>query len=647
VDPDDARSVPAPPDPEVQALRERIVALEREVAEARAARLFLEEALDHVPVGLELYDEEGTARWLNRAMVEFVALPSAEVAVGKFNVLSDPFSAQTGMVEFFRRAYAGELVKTKEFSIDTELATLDWGTASKNIRFRMVLCPRRDERGAVKSVLAIMYEVTQQHVVRQIADRILHSHDPEEACRHVAAGLAGAMDSTFARVWLLRSEEHDLRLAAHAAVRPHEDAPLAHPDVRPSRAPTHLRAALDSRGTVVVHRDDARWDVPGALSEALGLASLVVTPIRGPTGPIGLIEVGATAPSTAAQVVPTALERLADQYAEFDARRLAQSRFESVFARSPDAVVLLTETGEAERSNEAARRLFGRDLRRLGDLLEDGAAAAALLAAALAAPSDAPTRWHELAARRGDGASFPAEVACSRVAPSVGAGGSGVVLVVRDLSERMAMLGELSRSVREKDALLREVHHRVKNNLQVMSSLLGMQADAEASEDTRRALEAATQRVRAMSLVHQQLDGAAEADRVDLGRCAHALVAQLQRSGGHQAAFRVEADEVFVSLDQAVPLALLLLELLRNAMAHGRSEDGRCEVRVRLAEEGGRRSLSVLDRGAGWEPGAPRRALGLSLVGALARQLGTTLRITERTDGPGTSVTVDLPPIPR
>jgi PAS domain S-box-containing protein len=628
----------------VRALRERVAALEREVAEARAARVFLEEALDHVPVGLELYDADGTARWLNRAMVEFVALPSAEVAVGKFNVLTDPFSAQTGMVEFFRRAYAGELVKTQEFSIDTELATLDWGTASKRIRFRMVLCPRRDEAGAVKSVLAIMYEVTQQHVVRQIADRILQSHDPEEACRHVAAGLAGAMDSTFARVWLLRGEDHDLRLAAHAASRPQEGAPLAHPDVRPSRAPTHLRAALEARGTVVVHRDDARWGVPNALSEALGLASLVVTPIRGPSGPIGLIEVGGTAPSTAAQVVPAALERLADQYAEFDARRLAQSRFESVFARSPDAVVLLAETGEAERSNEAARRLFGQELRRLDEFLPDASAADALLAAALAAPRDAPTRWHELSARRSNGSSFPAEVACSRVDPSVGAGGAGLVLVVRDLTERVAMLGELSRSVREKDTLLREVHHRVKNNLQVMSSLLAMQAHAESSEPSRLALDAATGRVRAMSLVHQQLDGSSELGRVDLGRCAQGLVAQLQRSGAGLATFQLEAGEVLVPLDQAVPLVLLLLELLTNALAHGRGEDGRCEVLVRVVAEADRRSLSVLDRGPGWERDAARRTLGLSLVEALARQLGTTLRIAARADGPGTAVIVDLPP---
>jgi PAS domain S-box-containing protein len=641
---DDTRSSRASPDPEVAELRARIDELEREVAEGRSARAFLEEALDHVPVGLELYDEGGTARWLNRAMVEFIALPSAELAVGKFNVLTDPFSAQTGMVEFFRRAYAGELVKTREFSIDTELATLDWGTASKNIRFRMVLCPRRDEGGAVKGVLAIMYEVTQQQVVRQIADRILQSHAPEEACEHIVTGLAGTMDSTFARVWLLRGEEHDLRLAARAASRPHHDAPLAHPAVRPSHAPTHLRAALDSQGTVVVHRDDAGWDLPRELSEALGLASLVVTPIRGLGGPIGLIEVGATAPSTAAQVIPAALERLADQYAEFDARRLAQSRFESVFARSPDAVVLLAETGETERSNEAARRLFGRELRRLDDLLVDAGAAAALLRAALAAPSDAPTRWHELAARRSDGSSFPAEVACSRVAPSVGAGGSGLVLVVRDLSEREAMLDELSRSVRAKDTLLREVHHRVKNNLQIMSSLLAMQADAGVTEDTRRALDAATQRVRAMSLVHQQLDGSVEFGRVDLGRCAQGLVAELQRSSGPGATFRVEGDEVLVSLDQAVPLALLLLELLTSAMAHGRAEDGRAEVCVRLIDEGGLRSVSVLDRAAGWAPAAAPSPLGLPLAEALARQLGAALRITARSDGPGTSVTVELPP---
>jgi two-component sensor histidine kinase len=198
--------------------------------------------------------------------------------------------------------------------------------------------------------------------------------------------------------------------------------------------------------------------------------------------------------------------------------------------------------------------------------------------------------------------------------------------------------------VRAKDTLLREVHHRVKNNLQIMSSLLAMQADAGVTEDTRRALDAATQRVRAMSLVHQQLDGSVEFGRVDLGRCAQGLVAELQRSSGPGATFRVEGDEVLVSLDQAVPLALLLLELLTSAMAHGRAEDGRAEVCVRLIDEGGLRSVSVLDRAAGWAPAAAPSPLGLPLAEALARQLGAALRITARSDGPGTSVTVELPP---
>jgi PAS domain-containing protein len=84
---------------EVAELRARLEAAERRLADARAESAFLYGALEHLPVGLELYGPDGTALWLNRAMVEFVGLPSAEVAVGRFNVLTDPFSVQTGMVE--------------------------------------------------------------------------------------------------------------------------------------------------------------------------------------------------------------------------------------------------------------------------------------------------------------------------------------------------------------------------------------------------------------------------------------------------------------------------------------------------------------------------------------------------------------------
>ncbi|MCH9683585.1 MAG: PAS domain-containing protein, partial [Deltaproteobacteria bacterium] len=151
-------------------LRQRIAQLEAKLAEAESDRTYLLDALDHVPVGLEIYDQNGLAVWMNRAMVQFLGLPSADVAIGKFNVLTDPFSVQTGLQPVYERAYRGELVETEEFAIDMERATDEWGASSRLIWFRMVLVPRIDESGRVTSVCAVVQETTQdrqmQHTLR-------------------------------------------------------------------------------------------------------------------------------------------------------------------------------------------------------------------------------------------------------------------------------------------------------------------------------------------------------------------------------------------------------------------------------------------------------------------------------------------------
>ena len=85
------------------------------------------------------------------------------------------------MVAYYRRAYAGEIVHTREFAIDLQLAAIDWGASSKQIRFRMVLCPQRDPEGRVLRVLAVMFEVTQHHVARRVAERLLDIASDEEA----------------------------------------------------------------------------------------------------------------------------------------------------------------------------------------------------------------------------------------------------------------------------------------------------------------------------------------------------------------------------------------------------------------------------------------------------------------------------------
>ena len=143
-----------------ESLRARVAELEQRLAQSEARRTSLLAALERVATPLEIYDADGVAEWMNPAMVEFIGIPSADIAIGKFNILTDPFSEQTGMRPLYERAYAGEVVQTPEFMIEMERASQQWHTGSHSVWFYMLLYPLRDPTGAVSGVLAIMQETT-------------------------------------------------------------------------------------------------------------------------------------------------------------------------------------------------------------------------------------------------------------------------------------------------------------------------------------------------------------------------------------------------------------------------------------------------------------------------------------------------------
>ena len=236
--------------------------------------------------------------------------------------------------------------------------------------------------------------------------------------------------------------------------------------------------------------------------------------------------------------------------------------------------------------------------------------------------------------RRKDGSEFPAEASISKV----DAGGQMTLTVIlRDISERVAADHKLQESLREKEALLREIHHRVKNNLQVMSSLLGLQSRATANEDARKAFEDSQNRIHSMALLHDMLCRSGNFSRIDLADYTRQLAAHLFQSyGAVSRRVRLEAglSPIHLSLEGAVPYGLIVNELLANALEHafpgGRSGVIGIELRE-LADQG--ILLAVRDNGVGlpgeadWLTGA---SLGFRLVRTLAEQLGAKIEVSPR-----------------
>jgi PAS domain S-box-containing protein len=218
------------------------------------------------------------------------------------------------------------------------------------------------------------------------------------------------------------------------------------------------------------------------------------------------------------------------------------------------------------------------------------------------------------------------------------------ISTIRDRAERERADEALVASLQEKGALLKEVHHRVKNNLQVITSLLRLEARRVENPHTRGVLRDMQNRVHSMAALHERLYRSNSFSEIDLGAYLGQLVEQLVRSLAprpEKIAVRLDVASVGLGLDQAVPCGLLLTELVSNALKHAFPDgrEGTLSVEVRKLDER-QVALRISDDGVGLPPDFEARrqgSLGLQLVADLSRQIGGALEIVR---GAGTTFQV-------
>jgi len=253
----------------------------------------------------------------------------------------------------------------------------------------------------------------------------------------------------------------------------------------------------------------------------------------------------------------------------------------------------------------------------------------------------------EIAGRRKDGENFPAEASISQI----DAGGSKVFTVIlRDITKQKAAAERIRASLREKEVLLKEVHHRVKNNLQVISSLLNLQSRGIADEETRKFFQESQHRVHSMALIHEQLYESGDLSRIDFANYIEQLVAYLFRSYGvslSRVKLTTRIPELQFAVDIAVPCGLIVNELASNSLKYG-FPDGRAgEIQVTF-KKGPGGCVTVLFHVNG--VGCPKHVcllntmtLGLRLVRTLAQQLGGQAELKNRN---GAQVKIEFTPDP-
>jgi two-component sensor histidine kinase len=216
-----------------------------------------------------------------------------------------------------------------------------------------------------------------------------------------------------------------------------------------------------------------------------------------------------------------------------------------------------------------------------------------------------------------------------------------------DIGELKRQNRELLESLRATETLLREVHHRVKNNLQVVVSLLTMQAAATNDRTIAGALSEAATRVSTVALIHAMLSEGTKLDEVDFGAFIRKLVSSVQRTFGDAtttATLKLDFESLVLPVQLATPCALLVNELVTNAFRHAFDGTADARIEIQAHAKNGVATLVVRDNGHGLPQDGPpyeSRGMGLQLMERLAaKQLRGKLSVTRVN---GTEVTVKFP----
>jgi two-component sensor histidine kinase len=273
---------------------------------------------------------------------------------------------------------------------------------------------------------------------------------------------------------------------------------------------------------------------------------------------------------------------------------------------------------------------------------------------ALALQTNKAYNGHEIVIERPDGQRL---TVLAYVNPIHDEGGKllGAVNVLVDISDRkraeMALRESEARlkvALHEKEVLLKEIHHRVKNNLQVVCSLLSLQQNTIQDAKLQELFHESERRVRSMALIHETLYQAPDVARFHLAHYLQTLSAELFRAYGvdtRRIALTNRIDEVLLPIETALPCGLILNELLSNALTHAFPNGQRGEIRIELQLGADQQViLRVVDTGIGFPPGLDFRqtdSLGLQLVCALTTQLQGTI-VLERHGGTALTVTFPL-----
>ncbi|MCD1296158.1 hypothetical protein CUJ83_14235 [Methanocella sp. CWC-04] len=214
----------------------------------------------------------------------------------------------------------------------------------------------------------------------------------------------------------------------------------------------------------------------------------------------------------------------------------------------------------------------------------------------------------------------------------------GAIFCGRDITERKLVEDQIKASLREKDVLLKEVHHRVKNNLQIVSSLLSLQSGYVRDERDVELFRESQNRVKSMAFIHERMYQSKDLSRIDFEEYIQSLTMHLLRSygaSGDRIVLNMDVDNVLLGVDTAIPCGLIVNELVSNSLKYAFPDGEKGSISVGLHNDNGKYILVVGDNGIGLPEDLDLRnttTLGLQLVNTLVNQLEGEMEL-ERDSG--------------
>ncbi|MGN8224965.1 histidine kinase dimerization/phosphoacceptor domain -containing protein [Gracilimonas sp. BCB1] len=223
----------------------------------------------------------------------------------------------------------------------------------------------------------------------------------------------------------------------------------------------------------------------------------------------------------------------------------------------------------------------------------------------------------------------------------------GTVSVASDISERKKQEEEIRGSLKEKEVMLAEIHHRVKNNLAVISGLLQLQSYSAKNTEVEKALSDSQMRIQSIALVHEMLYESESLAFIDYDKYVNDLlqaISSMHMNGQKNIELSAEVEPISLSINQAIPCSLLINELIVNAYKHAFKDQEDGNIKVKMTEDNGRITMVISDNGQGFDINkfTNSNSLGSTLIRTLAEQLEGDFEILDSSQASGSIFKIEF-----